>query len=99
MVDNGSTDDWKSTIPREVLSKITVVTDDTKAIQIKGYNSFFPTLQEKHSKDWALVVDLDEYLFAKPPETIASYLSTVSDDVGQVRIPWYVNVFSFRNFD
>merc|ERR1719296_20059 len=53
------------------------------------YNSLLPMLQEKHSQDWVLVIDLDEFVYDRPPQTIASYLSTVSDDIGQVSFPWY----------
>ena len=88
LIDNGSTDDWKSTIPPEVHARITVTREKGNHIQRKSYNSLLPMLREKHPRDWALIVDLDEYLYAKAPQTIASYLSTLSDDVGQVVIPW-----------
>ena len=72
-----------------------VTRDDGLGIQRRSYRSLLPMLQERHSNDWALIVDVDEFLYAKPPETVASYLSTVSDDIGQVHIRWYVVIFFF----
>ena len=88
LIDNGSTDDWNSTILPEYREKITVIKVEVRHVQIRSYNSLLPMLREKHPHDWALVIDLDEFLYGKPPETIASYLSKVSNDVGQVIIPW-----------
>ena len=88
LIDNGSTDDWKSTILSKHLEKITVISYEARHVQIRSYNSLLPMLQQKHPHDWALVVDLDEFLFGKPPEKIASYLLKVSNDIGQVTIPW-----------
>ena len=73
LIDNGSTDDWMSKISRGVHARVTVIRDER--IQRESYNSLLPMLREKHSQDWALVVDFDEFLYAKPPHMIASYLS------------------------
>ena len=88
LFDNGSTDDWMQTIPQEVHARITVIRDERKHAQRLMYKSLLPMLQTKHPKDWVLIVDFDEYIFAKPPHTIASYLSTVSDGIGEVRTKW-----------
>jgi len=89
LIDDGSTDDYLATIDKQVLKRITIIKNDEKHAQTHAYNSLLPMLQERHSQDWVLVVDLDEFLYDRPPQTIASYLSTVSDDIGQVSFPWY----------
>ena len=86
LVDNGSTDDWQSTIPPEVHARINVTRNLGRQRDI--YSSLLPMLQEKHPKDWALVVDLDEFLYAKPPQTVAGYLSALPDGINQIRFPW-----------
>ena len=95
LIDNNSTDNWMSAIPPEELERITVLRNKERHIQIDSYNSLLPMLRDNHMQDWALIVDLDEFLYAKPSETVASYFSRVSDDIGQVRIPWYVIVVSY----
>ena len=37
-------------------------------VQMEHYNSYMPVLRERHACDWALIVDLDEYVYASPPE-------------------------------
>ena len=88
LIDDGSTDGWESTIPPEVHALITVVRNEDKHHQKTLYNSLLPMLRENHMQDWALIVDLDEFLYAKPPETIGTYLSTVSEEIGQVLVKW-----------
>ena len=88
MIDNGSTDDWESKISSEFRGRITLTRDDGNYVQTISYNSLLPTLRQKHPHQWALIVDLDGFVYARPPHTIASYLSTVSDDINQVIIPW-----------
>ena len=57
LVDNGSTDDWISTIPKEVHAQVTVTRDEASHIQRRSYSSLLPILQERHPKDWALIID------------------------------------------
>ena len=88
LIDNGSTDDWISTIPPEIHARITVTNYEGKYVQRKSYNFLLPMLQKKHPKDCVLVVDCDEFLYAKQPHIIASYLSTIANDIGEVRTAW-----------
>lgn len=90
LIDNGSTDDWKLTIPAEVRERITVTRDEERHFQDRKLASLLPMLQKKHMHDWAVMLDLDEFLYAKPPETISTYLSSLSDDIGQVIIGWTI---------
>ena len=46
LVDNGSTDDWQSTIPPEVHDRITVTRNEAKNNQREIYNSLLPMLQK-----------------------------------------------------
>jgi len=90
LIDNGSTDDWESTIPKKVHTRITVTRNELKHAQSLLYNSLIPMLKEKHPDDWALVVDLDEFLYARLPEKVSSFLSKVPDDICQVHIRWKI---------
>ena len=51
LIDNGSTDDWHSTIAPEDLGRITVTRNEIRHIQEKAYNSFLPMLREKHANE------------------------------------------------
>jgi hypothetical protein len=61
--------------------------------QTSHYNSFLPTLLEKHhSCDWALVVDFNEFVYTKQPDqNLALWFSKFSSSlprVDQIRIKW-----------
>ena len=56
LIDNGSTDDWKSNLSLKDLARINVTRNEGSHIQTHSYNSLLPMLQERHSKDWALIV-------------------------------------------
>ncbi|GMI06822.1 hypothetical protein TrLO_g6174 [Triparma laevis f. longispina] len=87
LIDNGSTDDWKSKL--NMTGDTTVVTRLEPHQQQQHYDSYLPTLRENHKCDWALVVDLDEYVYAKPPtKGLASFFASVSPFTDQIKIPW-----------
>merc|ERR1719343_610961 len=87
LIDNGSTDDWKDKV-KDFEDLMTVKRDEKRHIQKSVYNSLLPTLQKNHPNDWVLIVDLDEFLYARPPETIPSYLSMTPHDISQVLVNW-----------
>ena len=58
LIDNGSTDDWNSTISREDLARITVMREEKRHIQGSAIDSLLPMLRYHHARDWALIVDL-----------------------------------------
>ena len=76
LIDNGSDDDWKTAIA-PYAGQVTVVSRRARHKQIHHYNSYIPTLKAKHPNDWVLVVDMDEYVYARKP---GSTLQTVVRD-------------------
>jgi len=89
LIDNGSTDNWRAELGPGDLGEMTVITREEKHQQKEYYNSYLPGLREEHICDWALIVDIDEYLYPKPPEkNLASFFVSVSRSVDQVRIGW-----------
>ena len=91
LIDNGSRDDWRSKVVagREEFEDMTVVTNEEKHKQIEHYNTYLSLLREKHAVDWALVVDIDEYLYPNPSEkNLASYFASVPWSVDQVSVAW-----------
>mmetsp|Transcript_1816 Transcript_1816/g.3352 ORF Transcript_1816/g.3352 Transcript_1816/m.3352 type:complete len:107 (+) Transcript_1816:286-606(+) len=60
------------------LGDVTVTTRLEKFKQTEHYDSYLPVLREEHMCDWALVVDIDEYLYAKPPTSnLAEFFALV----------------------
>lgn len=90
LIDNGSTDYYKKEIQEFIDSKlITIIRDDTKWAQKELYNKYFLPL--KKESEWFLVVDLDEFVYARNGfETIADFLKSRSKFVGLIRIPWKI---------
>lgn len=89
LIDNGSTDNGKAKLGSRDGGDVTVVTREAKYKQIEHYNSYIPLLRERHAHDWALVVDIDEYLYPTLPEkNLASYFASVPSNVDQVSIAW-----------
>lgn len=88
LIDNGSTDDYKSKIaPFVEQGLITLVVDDTKWAQSDLYNKYF--LNFKEVNNWFLICDLDEFVYARKGfKTIQNYLKTLPKNVGMVQIPW-----------
>ena len=86
LIDNGSTDDYQSQIEDLVSSgHVTVFKDPQKYYQSGLYNRHFKAFLPK--TDWFAIVDLDEFMYGRNG-SIASYMRTVSPDVGRVEVPW-----------
>jgi hypothetical protein len=85
LIDNGSTDDYGSAV-EPYASLITVFVDDRKNSQVELYNKYFMGVLE-FSK-WFMVVDLDEFTFARYYNRIPDYLNSVPDNVTQIAVVW-----------
>jgi hypothetical protein len=85
MIDNGSTDDWKSQIEG---FPVTIQSDNEQHKQYEHYNNYF--LEEvKRSSEWVMIVDLDEFMYARKEYlNISNYLDTVDKNIGNIEIKW-----------
>ena len=95
LVDNNSTDDWRSAVA-PFGDRVRVTTDGAVHRQVALYNQHaLPLLKREFQRDWAVVVDLDEYLYARDPGTRwpPTLAQTVRDVLGpgkenHVAVPW-----------
>jgi hypothetical protein len=84
MIDNGSTDDWRTKVKD---FPITIYTNKEKHKQEEHYNYYMKEI--KKTSEWVMVVDLDEFMYARQPyNTIPQYLDTLDKDIGQVSVRW-----------
>ena len=85
MIDNGSTDDWKSQVEG---FPVTIYTDNEKHKQTEHYNDYF--LEEvKRISEWVMVVDLDEFMYARNEFlTIPEYLDTLPKYIEELSVKW-----------
>ena len=86
LIDNGSTDDYLKEIKSFIATgKVTLLIDptpyDQDAIYLRQLTMYLPVVK------WMAILDLDEFLYARNG-TITSYLESLSDDVGAVRLGW-----------
>ena len=59
---------------------------EKKNAQVELYNRWLP---EAKKFDWVIVVDLDEFIYARNGfKTIKDYLGTIDKDIYKIRIPW-----------
>jgi hypothetical protein len=86
LIDHGSTDDWRERIADHIAAgRVTVIrglggnVDDVRA------DSAGPALREC---EWLLILDLDEFTYARGAGTISDFLHTLPDDVAQIKVPW-----------
>jgi hypothetical protein len=86
LIDNGSTD-GSYPVLNQLTERVTVFRDPQKNSQIILYNRH--CLQPAKGFEWALVCDLDEFVYAKNGfKTIAEYLHQVPSETVQVTVPW-----------
>ena len=84
MIDNDSTDDWETKVKD---FPITIYTNKEKHKQKEHYNYYIEEI--KKTSEWVMVVDLDEFMYAREPyNTIPQYLDTLDKDIGQVSVKW-----------
>ena len=85
LVDNGSNDGYDI---QDYINKgvVEVWMNPKKHAQIELMNHY---LQKAKQYKWVLVVDLDEFMYARNGyKTIKEYLRTVNKDVEQIKVPW-----------
>lgn len=75
-------------LPNEVLAKVELLHVEEEpgwGFQHKGYHLI---LQRVMDYDWLALFDVDEYLYDSQKRPINDLLATISDDAGQILIPW-----------
>jgi hypothetical protein len=92
LINDQSTDNWKSAIPA-LRDRITIVTTDDNWKPHLGhrqkyfYDKYYGHVKELH--DWIMINDLDEFLYSRPPyPTIKYYLASLPPSVGHVEVMW-----------
>lgn len=87
LTDNGSTDEYMKILKKYISTGIVSLNvNPEKYKQIEHLNFF---LGETKKYDWAIVCDLDEFIYARKGFTsIKEYLNTLTKDVVHVCIPW-----------
>jgi hypothetical protein len=97
LIDNGSTDSYFH-ILKPYLKKniVSLIVDPMKHKQEELYNTYY--LNESKKYKWALVCDLDEFIYARNGfSSIKTYLKSVKKAVSQIYIPW--KVFGSSGYD
>jgi len=83
LVDNGSTDGYEL---HGYEDKVEIWINPKKHAQVELINHY---LQKAKKYDWVLVVDLDEFMYARNGfKTIKEYLRTVPPSVHEIHVPW-----------
>jgi len=90
MIDNDSNDNYLDFLKPYIEKNIVdLVIDTKKHAQIELYNKHY--LEKSKGYDWVMVVDLDEFIYARNGfHTIKEYLSTIDNKVSQIFIPWKI---------
>lgn len=73
LVDDNSTDGWRAAIAP--YGERVRVRKGQAHMQVENYNSWLPTLRREFADDWVLVVDVDEYAYARRHSLVADYFS------------------------
>ena len=85
MIDNGSTDNWKSEITGY---PVTIISDEKKYSQGGLYDKYF-LKKVKNNSEWVMVLDLDEFLYARKNfKNIPDYLNTLDNNIGIIKVRW-----------
>lgn len=96
LIDNGSTDNTAEILQAYMTSGLVeYVYDPVRHDQIGKYNRYILPRVKALSVDWLVVVDLDEFIYARN-NRLVDYLQYVSEDIGQISIPW--KLFGSSNF-
>ena len=87
LTDNGSTDEYQTILEPYIQSgHVVLIINPKKHAQIEHLNYY---LKNAKKMDWVIVVDLDEFIYARRGfTTIKEYLKTLPSDVHKIHIPW-----------
>ena len=87
LIDNHSTDPYMPILePYMQANQVFLLKSTKKNAQVELYNRWLP---EAKKYDWVMVVDLDEFVYARNGfKTIKEYLRTVDKDIYKIQLPW-----------
>ena len=93
LINNNSTDNYMNILERYIKrGMITLKNSDVtwEYADSQAHKHIFNDNVYKHRFEtkWMLMVDLDEFMYGRKGKTIAEYLDTVDDDVGNVYVEW-----------
>ena len=98
LIDNGSTDNFKSRINR-FMHKITLVSDSTRFPAVNNIgpqqylqNKYFLD-KVKNESEWVFICDIDEYLYNKKSRYITDYLKKTHYNYIKVHYVYYGSIF------
>ena len=106
MIDNGSTDNWRPEtegFPVTIISDdsrpktssysgnllATIFDKISEPNQIRFYNKYFLKLVKENAR-WVMIVDLDEFIYARKSKTIPEVLKDYDKNVSQIYVRWKV---------
>ena len=81
LTDNGSTDNWRSQITN---LPVTIREDTKRHAQAWHYNQYLDTV--KKNAEWVLVVDLDEFMYARFDKDLPTALNKYDKNIGQIKV-------------
>jgi hypothetical protein len=84
IIDNGSMDDWTSELQG---LPVTIRKDSTRHQQEEMYNQYFLDIVRDKAQ-FVMVIDLDEFVYARKGKTILSTLQNLPSNVGVIQVYW-----------
>lgn len=87
LTDNNSNDNWRAKLRPSYLDddRIKFFEDKRFKPQVRSYNERINSV----TSEWALIVDLDEFMYAKHDfKTLDQYLNTIPSGVSVIKVPW-----------
>jgi hypothetical protein len=100
IINNNSTDNIQDVIDNSIYKLfVTVITDNRSMIIFDAYSRTvgIPGLLNdnlyqliKMETEWAITVDIDEYMYGKNGFTIKTFLKTIKEDIGCIYVIWTV---------
>ena len=90
LLDNNSTDDWKSKI-EDYMSFVDVIRAEKNQAQTEHYNTIGLPWLKSNKIDIVGIVDLDEYVFGTDGRTVKEHLSELfkDDSLSKVKLTWH----------
>lgn len=88
LVDDASTEPYLHILQPFMKTKtVELVMDYKRHAQSEKYTKHFLS-KMKCETTWVLCIDFDEFVYARPPYSLASYLASLPPDIVQISIPW-----------
>jgi len=100
IISNNSTDNVENFVETSLYKNMITLLFDNR--DVNPYSTHNPLLHKqilcdnfyrnvKESSEWAILVDIDEFMYGKNGYTLSSYIDTIGSDIGCVYVYW--NIF------